>query len=348
MANAVMDVDAEASHSKPDATSLGLTVPWVEKYRPMKTMDVVGNEEAVGRLRVIARDGNLPNMIITGPPGTGKTTSVCCLARELLGDQYKNAVLELNASDDRNLEVVRGKIKMFAQKKVSLPPGRHKLIILDEADSMTPAAQQALRRTMELFSATTRFALACNWSNKVIEPIQSRCAILRFTKLSDQDVLERVMHVIEAEGVPHTEDGLEAILYTAEGDLRNALNNLQATMYGFGIVNADNVFKVCDQPHPVIVEELVQFCLAGQLASAQKKLNALLNKGYSAVDIITTFFKVVSKLKIDEKTQLEFIKRIGECHVRIVEGVSTPLQLGGLLARMCKYSREVLSTIKTV
>jgi len=330
-----MDVDAP----REVGSAPGLSTPWVEKYRPMRMVDVVGNEEVVARLRAIARDGNVPNVILSGPPGTGKTTSICCLARELLGPHYRDAVLELNASDDRKLDVVRGKIKMFAQKKVSLPPGRHKLIILDEADSMTPQAQQALRRTMELHSATTRFALACNWSTKIIEPIQSRCAILRFTKLADQDVLERVMHVIEAEGVPHTDDGLEAILYTAEGDLRNALNALQATTAGFGLVNADNVFKVCDQPHPVVVEELVQACLAGDLPGAQKRLGTLLAKGYAPADLITTFFKVVQALRIDERTQLEFIRRISECHMRIVEGVATPLQLSGLLARLCHYSR---------
>ncbi|MES1914371.1 MAG: replication factor C subunit 4, partial [Cercozoa sp. M6MM] len=139
-----------------------MEVPWLEKYRPKVLDDVVGNPEAVQRLKVIAKRGNLPNIIMAGPPGVGKTTCIQALAREMLGDKYSAAVLELNASDDRGIDVVRNRIKLFAQRKVSLPPGRHKIIILDEADSMTAAAQQALRRTMELHSATTRFALACN------------------------------------------------------------------------------------------------------------------------------------------------------------------------------------------
>ena len=174
----------------------------------------------------------MPNLIIAGPPGTGKTTSVMCLARALLKGAYKDAVLELNASDDRGIDVVRNKIKMFAQKKVSLPPGRHKVIILDEADAMTKGAQQALRRTMEIYSATTRFALACNNSTKIIEPIQSRAAILRYTKLSNVEVTERLLQVIQAEKIPYDESGIEAILFTAEGDLRNALNNLQVRLPG--------------------------------------------------------------------------------------------------------------------
>lgn len=155
-------------------------LPWIEKYRPEFLSDVVGNGEAVSRLSAIATVGNLPNIILAGPPGIGKTTSILCLAREMLGESYKNAVLELNASDARGIDIVRNKIKMFAQKKVTLPPGKHKIIILDEADSMTAAAQQALRRTMEIYSATTRFALACNNSTKIIEPIQSRYRMRKF------------------------------------------------------------------------------------------------------------------------------------------------------------------------
>eukprot|EP01041_Mallomonas_annulata_P010570 gene10570-22060_t len=217
--------------------------PWVEKYRPEFLRDVVGNTEAVSRLSAIAQAGNLPNIILAGPPGIGKTTSILCLAREMLGDSYKNAVLELNASDARGIDVVRNKIKMFAQKKVTLPPGKHKIIILDEADSMTAAAQQALRRTMEIYSSTTRFALACNNSTKIIEPIQSRCAVLRYTRLSDAEVLLRLQQVCAAENVSFEMNGLEALIFTAEGDMRNALNGLQSTVSGFGHVTAETVFK---------------------------------------------------------------------------------------------------------
>lgn len=227
-------------------------VQWLEKYRPQEMKDIVGNVDTVGRLEQLALQGNMPNLILSGPPGTGKTTSVLALARQLLGDAFKEGVLELNASDDRGIEVVRGRIKAFAQKKVTLPPGRHKIIVLDEvrllwhptetamyhahrapiarratrrarmrlacsepfgwllrccsadrafaahmlcgrsqADAMTEGAQQAMRRTMEIYSSTTRFALACNLSEKIIEPIQSRCAILRYSKLTDEQVRNR-------------------------------------------------------------------------------------------------------------------------------------------------------------
>jgi replication factor C subunit 2/4 len=162
----------------------------------------------------------------------------------MLGDSAKNAVLELNASDSRGIDIVRNKIKMFAQQKVTLPPGRHKIIILDEADSMTAAAQQALRRTMEIYSTTTRFALACNNSTKIIEPIQSRCAVLRYTRLNDAEILSRLQFVSSKENVSYDLSGFEAIIFISDGDMRNALNSLQATVSGFGHVNAENVFKV--------------------------------------------------------------------------------------------------------
>ncbi|CBH17953.1 replication factor C, subunit 4, putative [Trypanosoma equiperdum] len=331
------------------------TVPWVEKYRPMSMEDIVGNADAVARLQVIAREGNLPNLLLCGPPGTGKTTSMLCLARSLLSDPdgggsnnnaLKDAVLELNASDDRGLDVVREKIKLFAQTKKTLPQrvgdsnnrkiNLHKIVILDEADSMTPAAQQALRRTIELHSSTTRFAFACNNSHKIIEPIQSRCAVVRFRKLSHTDILRRLMYIIQQENVAYTDDGLEALLYLADGDLRSAVNALQATCSGYSLVNADNVFKVCDLPHPQLVEAILTSCVKQDLAAAHKEMQRLLGRGYATSDVISTFFRAAQNVKLfrDEKQQLQVLRIIGEVTMRVAEGVGTPLQLASMVCRI--------------
>uniref|UniRef100_A0A0E0PCU4 AAA+ ATPase domain-containing protein n=1 Tax=Oryza rufipogon TaxID=4529 RepID=A0A0E0PCU4_ORYRU len=331
-----------ASSSSAPALADAYDIPWVEKYRPTRVADVVGNSDAVARLQVIARDGNMPNLILSGPPGTGKTTSILSLAHELLGPSYREAVLELNASDDRGLDVVRNKIKMFAQKKVTLQPGRHKIVILDEADSMTSGAQQALRRTMEIYSNTTRFALACNTSSKIIEPIQSRCAIVRFSRLSDQEILGRLMIVVAAEKVPYVPEGLEAIIFTADGDMRQALNNLQATVSGFRFVNQENVFKlivmlywlqVCDQPHPLHVKNMVKNVLDGKFDEACSALKQLYDLGYSPTDIITTLFRVIKNYDMAEYLKLELLKETGFAHMRICDGVGSFLQLSGLLAK---------------
>jgi replication factor C subunit 2/4 len=175
--------------------------------------------------------------------------------------------------------------------------------------SMTPGAQQALRRTMEIYSSTTRFALACNQSNKIIEAIQSRCAILRYSRLTDQQLLTRLLQICQAENVSHTEDGLAALIFSAEGDMRQAVNNLQSTVAGFGLVNGENVFKVCDQPHPIAVQNLLRECQKGKIEDALEVLRELWGKGYSAVDIISTMFRVVKTMdSLPEYTKLQFIK----------------------------------------
>ncbi|CAG0895407.1 unnamed protein product [Darwinula stevensoni] len=308
----------------------------IEKYRPTTFSDIVGNQETVSRLAVFSETGNVPNIIIAGPPGVGKTTTILCLARALLGPSFREAVLELNASNDRGIDVVRNKIKMFAQQKVSLPKGRHKIIILDEADSMTDGAQQALRRTMEIYSKTTRFALACNTSEKIIEPIQSRCAMLRYSKLTDAQIADKLVEVCKKENVDYVDEGLEAIVFTAQGDMRHALNNLQATYEGFHFVNSENVFKVCDEPHPLLIKDMLQHCVSSDIDEAYKILSHLWKLGYSTEDIITNIFRVCKTLQMAEYLKLEYLKEIGMCHMNILKGNQTLLQLSGLLARLCE------------
>lgn len=174
---------------------------------------------------------------------------------------------------------------------------------------MTAGAQQALRRTMEIYSSTTRFAFACNQSNKIIEPLQSRCAILRYSRLTDPQVLKRLMEICEAEKVDHSDDGIAALIFSAEGDMRQAINNLQSTVAGFGFVNGDNVFKVVDSPHPIAVQVMIKACYEGKIDSALEKLEELWDKGYSAVDIISTMFRVTKTIEsLSEHSKLSFIK----------------------------------------
>ncbi|MCJ1458388.1 replication factor C subunit 4 [Mycoblastus sanguinarius] len=329
----------KANANGPNAAAHDL--PWVEKYRPVYLDDIVGNTETIERLKIIAKDGNMPHVIISGMPGIGKTTSILCLARQLLGDAYKEAVLELNASDERGIDVVRNRIKGFAQKKVTLPNGRQKLVILDEADSMTSGAQQALRRTMEIYSSTTRFSFACNASNKIIEPLQSRCAILRYARLTDQQVVSRLMQICEAEKVQYADDGIAALVFSAEGDMRQAINNLQSTFAGFGFVSGDNVFRVVDAPHPIKVQAVIKACWETRIEQAVEGTTELWDLGYSSHDIVSSMFRVTKTMPgLSEHARLEFIKEIGFCHMRVLEGVQTLVQLWGCVARLCRINMK--------
>ena len=273
--------------------------------------------------------------------------------------------MELNASNDRGIETVRNKIKMFAQQKVTLPQGRHKIIVLDEADSMTESAQQALRRTMELYSSTTRFALACNSSEKIIEPIQSRCAMLRYSKLTDAQVLAKVLAVCEAEGVDHSEDGLEAVVFTAQvlftprfslsDDVSNffvratcvklstissplmkdlALSNRKMFLrcrvilyYSFPRCLFFSFSKVCDEPHPLLVKDMLDHATKADIDQAYKILAHLWELGYSPEDIITNVFRVCKSHSMAEFLKLEFIKEIGRTHLAMAQGTSSLLQV---------------------
>lgn len=312
-------------------------IPWVEKYRPKVLNDVVGNRAAIERLRIIAVQGNIPNLILTGPPGIGKTTSLLCLCNELLGEHAKQAVIELNASDERGIEVVRQSIKSFAKKHVNLPEGRHKIILLDEADSMTAAAQQAIRRIIEKYSNTTRFVFACNMSEKVIEPIQSRCAIVRFTKVEEGEIATRLAQICKEQNVEFTKEGIDALAVLSDGDMRSAVNGLQATAMRYNFINPENVQNTVDVPNPSAMSEIFNSLRNDDLRSALTVMSGLITRGHSASDIVQSLFKAARRDVIfNEKVKLVILKEIGLTQMSMAQGYSGPLQLDGLIARIYK------------
>ena len=275
-------------------------IPWVEKYRPKDLSEVVGNVDIIARLQKMIDTGNIPNMIISGMSGIGKTASVICIAKQMLGDQYQNAVLELNSSDDRGIKTVREQIKAFVNKKVM--DGYQKLIILDEADSMTSEAQKALLSIIEMSSQHTRFIFLCNTSSHIIEPIQSRCIILRFRPIKANELKARLSEIAKIEHVEYNEDGLDTLVETSNGDIRNAINNLQACFYGYQVVNRANLLKLVDTPHPEIIREtLADLFQHHNFVSAYQKIAILYQKGYDNADIVNTILHLVKEYDMPDQ-----------------------------------------------
>lgn len=311
---------------------------WVEKYRPRKLDEMVDQKEIVERLKEFVKERNIPHMLFVGPPGTGKTTAALCLAYELYGEAWRDNTLELNASDERGIDVIRTRIKEYA-RTVPLGEVPFKLIILDEADNMTGDAQQALRRTMELFSRTARFILIANYASKIIEPIQSRCAVFRFQPIPKQDFVGRLRYIAEQEGVRVTDDGLEAIWEESMGDMRKAINTLQAAAALGTVVDADTVYKAVGKVTPSEIREMLKLAFAGDFLAARERLRSLLySYGLSGVDIIKLVYReVVSArggLELDDRRRLELIELLGEINYRLVEGADDEIQLNALLAKL--------------
>jgi replication factor C subunit 2/4 len=227
---------------------------------------------------------------------------------------------------------------MFAQQKVILPNNIHKIIILDEADSMTSAAMQAMRRTMELYSSTTRFVLICNNSSKIIEPIQSRCSMIRYIKLDKKNIIKQIKFIAENENINITDDGLNAIIFTSNGDMRQAINILQTCSAGFKIVNEENIFYIADIPHPQIIKDLILKCIDKNVNEACKEITNIYQMGYSATDIIGTIYNVSKSLEIPDNIKLYILKEIGFIQLRISEGLNTLCQLVSLIGYLSKVS----------
>ncbi|KAI6216139.1 Replication factor C subunit 2 [Aphelenchoides besseyi] len=344
-----MDVDNPVAESQIEPTEKELrkeklaAMPWLEKYRPRKLEDMVGSEETISRFKYFAIHGNIPHLILSGPPGVGKTTVIHAMAHETLKENFKKAVLELNASDERGLDVVRNRIRVFAEGRCDLPENRHKIIILDEVDSMTEGAQQALRRIMEKYARTTRFMLACNQSNKIIEPIQSRCALIKFGVLEDKEVYRRLVEICGFENLEYVKEGLDAIVFTAQGDMRQAINNLQCTASGYGTITAENVYKVCDESHPADIVAFFEHCAHGEFRRAYSFVEKQRVDGHAFTDMLIVLNRTLTTTDIAEAVRLEFIKILGLTHMDAIKGHSERLQMAGFVAKLCNVHKRLLS-----
>ncbi len=305
---------------------------WIEKYRPKTLKEVVGQEEITARLQSYVRSKNLPHLMFAGPAGTGKTTCALALAKEIFGDNWRNNLVELNASDERGIDVVRGKIKEFA-RTAPIGGASFKIIFLDEADALTNDAQSALRRTMEKYSAICRFILSCNYSSKIIEPIQSRCAVFRFRQLKEKDIKQYLTWIAKNEKIDLSDDAADALVHVANGDMRKAVNSLQVAASLGDKVTIDVIYQTTGTARPEEIKKLLETALAGDFLGARNQLDELMiNYGLSGEDIIKQVHSGMFGLSIPDIEKVKLIDRTGEIEFRIVEGSNERIQLEALLA----------------
>ena len=322
---------------------------WVEKYRPRRIDDIINQDHVKQRIKEFLKLGDLPHLLFYGPPGVGKTTMALAIAYELYGDKWRENVLELNASDERGIAVIREKVKEFARSLPTVGTVRFRLIILDEADNMTSDAQQALRRIMEVYYQTARFILIANYLSGIIEPIQSRCAVFRFSPLPKEAVFSRLREIASSEGVEVTDDGLEAIWEISQGDMRKAINILQAAASVTRRVDAEAVYKALGKASPALLRSFVQEALYGSLSEAIRKLEELFDV-YCAdpIDIVKAIHREImsphSSIRVQEYVKPKLIALVGEYHFRLLRGAHPRVQILGLLSKLRhiveKYEKE--------
>ncbi|MFW6282760.1 MAG: replication factor C small subunit [Minisyncoccales bacterium] len=305
---------------------------WTEKYRPLKFSEVVGQEDIIKRVESLINSLNIPHLLFAGPAGTGKSTLALIVVRTLFGENWKENFLELNASDERGINVVREKVKDFARTK-SIGNIPFKVIFLDEADALTPEAQQALRRTMENYSATCRFILSCNYSSKIIDPIQSRCAIFRFKLIERKDIEKIVSRIKQNEKLEISDEALDLIYEGSEGDCRRAINILQSTASVSPSITAELVSTIISSARPRDIRIVLDYALSRDFEKSREKLlDVMLKESISGQDVVKAIQKEIWNLPIEPEIKVKLTEKTGEIEFRIIEGSDPFIQLESLLA----------------
>ncbi len=313
---------------------------WTEKYRPIKFSEIRGQEKIVERVEAMVKLKNIPHLLFGGPPGVGKSTLSIVIAKELYGEIWRQNFLELNASDDRGIDTIRGIIKDFARVK---PIGDYpfKLIFLDEADNLTKDAQQALRRTMETFAQTTRFLISCNYSSKIIDPILSRCTVFRFKPLEEKDIKKIIDNIAQKEGLKISEEAAKALYNISEGDCRRLENLLQSCAAIDKNITEDLVYSLVSAARPKEIKDVMEIALTGDfLKSREKLLDTMLKYGLSGIDTIKQMQKEIWGLNIQEDRKVYLIDKCGEIEFRIVEGSDEFVQLESFLANLILVNKK--------
>lgn len=303
---------------------------WAEKHRPDTLSEVKGNDEKVKLLQDWVDDDEVPNILFAGPSGTGKTASAVAFAKDKYGDEWQDHFLQLNASDDRGIDVVRNEVKDFARLS-TVSDHQFKLIFLDEADALTRDAQPALRRVMEDFSDRTRFILSCNYPNQIIDPIQSRCGTIRMEPLSDDEIADLLQSIILKEGVEAKQDQLEQIVAHADGDARNAIHTLQMSVVN-GELRDEAVSGLTAFPDHSDIEDLVNRAIQGD-HGVMGDIDEMINNGMDVSLILEEIMDVVKRhSEIPADGKMKMMDKIGECEYRVKHGSSPRIQLHSLMA----------------
>jgi replication factor C subunit 2/4 len=311
-------------------------LPLIDKYRPKKFKNIILNDIIKSKISAIIDMKIMPNMIIVGPPGTGKTSLVTMMAKNMLGNKYTDGILSLNASDNRGLDILNNTIIYFCKKKLIDADGNPipKIIIMDEADNITTKAQNMIANMIEEFSKHTRFAFTCNESSKLIESIQSRCLVIYISSLKSNIVSDHLEKICGEEDIKYEKDGLNMIANNCKGDLRASINLLDAISNGFGNITCDNIIKLSYQPNPVKILNLIQECAERNLLKAIDGLHGLKAEGYCGTDILLAMINVLKEVGIDEDMRLKYINIISEFYTKVSDGLDTNTQLYGCVSKM--------------
>jgi replication factor C small subunit len=312
---------------------------WTEKYRPQKFEEMVGQIDIIKRIKAFVESKNMPHLLFSGPAGVGKTTLSLIIARQLFKDNWRQNFLELNASDERGIDVVRVKVKDFARTR-AIGDVPFKIIYLDECDALTKEAQQALRRTMENYTQTCRFILSCNYSSKIIDPIQSRCAVFRFKPIDKVEIHKVIDRIANEEKLHIDEKAKEALYLISGGDCRKVENILQSCATFNKKVDEKSIYELASFAKPEEIKEVLSLAVKGNfIESKNKLLDVMVQYGLSGMDVIKQIQQEIWNLSIDDRKKVELIDKCGEIEFRMSEGSDEFIQLEALLSQFLTCSK---------